>query len=90
MMSDEHPKKRMLSGINGLSGEIEWYTPRQYLDAAVKVMGAIDLDPASSDAAQYNVQATKYFTLKDDGLSQRWFGRVFCNPPYTNNRRMCA
>ena len=66
----------------GLTGEVEWYTPRQYLDAALQVMGAIELDPASSDRAQAHVQAEDYFTLETDGLEQSWFGRVFLNPPY--------
>lgn len=65
-----------------LTGEVEWYTPREYLDAAVEVMGAIELDPASSDRAQEHVKAEDYFTREEDGLAQRWHGRVFLNPPY--------
>jgi hypothetical protein len=47
-------------------------------------MGAIDLDPASSDAQQAcaAVKAARYFTITDNSLEQRWRGRVFCNPPY--------
>lgn len=41
----------MATRLKILTGEIEWYTPRQYLEAVVEVMGNIDLDPASSDAA---------------------------------------
>lgn len=64
------------------TGEIEWYTPDQYLKAARAVLGEIDLDPASSDQAQTKVRAKSYFTIDRDGLKQQWCGRVWLNPPY--------
>jgi phage N-6-adenine-methyltransferase len=64
------------------TGENEWYTPADIISAARKVLGVIDLDPASSAQAQRNVQALQYFTLADDGLMRMWHGSVWLNPPY--------
>jgi phage N-6-adenine-methyltransferase len=67
------------------TGNEEWYTPPEYLEAARAVLGNIDLDPASCDNAQKNVRATKYYTKEDDGLSHDWAGRVWLNPPYSRD-----
>lgn len=66
------------------SGEVEWYTPPQFIVAAREVMGEIDLDPASSSVAQNTVQAKRFYTKDDDGLSVEWRGRVWLNPPYSS------
>ena len=65
-----------------LTGDIEWYTPVEYVNAARSVMGSIDLDPASSVLAQQTIQATTYHTIHDNGLVQPWKGTVWLNPPY--------
>ena len=64
------------------TGENEWYTPQEHIDAAYKVLGAIDLDPASSEIANQRVQAGQIFTIADDGLTKEWGGKVWMNPPY--------
>jgi phage N-6-adenine-methyltransferase len=62
----------------------EWYTPPEYIEAAREVLGGIDLDPASNPIAQRTVKATRYFTKDDDGLTQKWGGHVWLNPPFSN------
>lgn len=64
------------------TGENEWYTPQEHIDAAYKVLGSIDLDPASSEIANQRVQAGRIFTIADDGLTKEWGGKVWMNPPY--------
>lgn len=63
-------------------GRNEWYSPQHIVDAAHRVMGAIDLDPASCYHANQIVRAAWYFTRSDDGLTMPWRGRVWLNPPY--------
>jgi hypothetical protein len=60
-----------------VSGTDVWLTPPHIIEA----LGEFDLDPCSSEDRPWNT-AKKHYTIKDDGLIQPWFGRVWCNPPY--------
>jgi hypothetical protein len=60
----------------------EFYSPVEVIEAARRVMGGIDLDPASCAAADARVRAQRYFTAAEDGLLQEWDGRVWINPPF--------
>jgi ParB family chromosome partitioning protein len=64
------------------AGENEWYTPKEYIEAAIEVMGGIDLDPASTDEANAIVGASRFFDEADNGLERKWTGRIWLNPPY--------
>lgn len=60
-----------------------WYTPPWLIESARAVLGCIDLDPASCDAAQEVVQAQSYYTEATDGLAHAWRGCLWLNPPYS-------
>lgn len=59
----------------------EHYTPGHVVEAARRVLGAFDLDPASCEVANQRVQAARFIGQPDDGLEHQWAGRVFLNPP---------
>ena len=79
---DENIKKPHIS-YNSKNNE--WYTPAKYIEAVTRVMGVIDLDPASNEIANKTVQAGTYYSIDNDGLSKEWRGRVFMNPPYSRD-----
>lgn len=82
MRQKEYVKTKVAANHVESDGD-EWYTPDEYLESARKVLGKIDLDPASTSVAQEIIQAKKFYTKDDDGLTKRWFGTVWLNPPYS-------
>ena len=68
--------------VGNNSGNSEWYTPGEYVDAVRQAMGGIDTDPCSCTAANGVVKAETFYDESDNGLGREWHGRVFVNPPY--------
>lgn len=71
------------SGIGGhhshKAGTVEWLTPPEVIAA----LGPFDLDPCAPLVQPYPT-AAQVFTARDNGLTKKWEGRVWCNPPYAN------
>ena len=56
-------------------------TDPEFIARLEERFGAFDLDVA---AAAHNAKAPAFYAREDDGLSQPWTGRVWCNPPYSD------
>lgn len=66
------------------AGQSEWYTPKEMIDSARKVMGSIDVDPATTeDVNEKIVKSKTFFTAETNGLNKKWPGNVWMNPPYS-------
>jgi phage N-6-adenine-methyltransferase len=71
-------RRRRRRSVHFRSDSDEWATPQRLFD---------DLDAEyhftlDACATPDNAKCASYFTRADDGLAQRWTGRVWCNPPY--------
>ena len=55
----------------------EWLTPPEILAP----LGDFDLDPCAPIVRPWDT-AKKHFTIEDNGLSQKWEGRCWMNPPF--------
>ncbi len=56
----------------------EWSTPQGFFDS-LNERFHFTLDPC---ATSQNAKCLSYFTKAESGLTQKWTGRVFVNPPY--------
>lgn len=69
MSMSGHQSARMISDT--------WLTPPEILNA----LGSFDLDPCCPPDMPWPT-ATRMISPPDDGLSSRWTGRVWLNPPF--------
>lgn len=58
-------------------GKDEWLTP----PSIIKSLGEFDLDPCSPIKRPWDI-AKNHYTIYDNGLTKKWEGRVWLNPPY--------
>ena len=65
--------------INQSSGNVEYYSPLEIVQAAKLTLGGFDLAPASCKVANERINDPQYFSVADDGLTKPWHGRVLLN-----------
>jgi hypothetical protein len=77
----------MSAGRHAVTGNKDWCTPPQYVDAVKSVWGGkIDLDPCSSIYSVVSAN-TEFLLPKTDGLLEDWnYPTVYVNPPYGIDR----
>lgn len=68
--------------VGGWDESNERYTPQTVIDLAKKVIGHINIDPASCEYANSIVDADVFYDYRQDGLKHKWYGSGWCNPPY--------
>lgn len=75
-----HPQQTRKRGVDPATDD-RGTDPLFVSEWAVRLGGPFTLDVAASAA---NAKAPRFFTIEDDGLTQQWSGRVWCNPPYSD------
>ena len=75
----------MLIGRNNpeYKAKDDYYTPPSVFE---RLGLHFDLDVCAPEGGLDWIPAKKHYSLKENGLIQRWFGRVWCNPPYSASK----
>jgi phage N-6-adenine-methyltransferase len=78
-VSRNHPQQ---VAVRGALDEVDDRgTDPAFIATLEERFGKFTLDTA---AAAHNAKATAFYTREMDGLRCAWFGRVWCNPPYSD------
>lgn len=78
---------RKFQHVSKSSASDEWYSPPDLLSLLTTAVGReFDLDPCSptTNPDQAPVVASRYYTIEQDGLSTKWKGIIYMNPPYSS------
>lgn len=80
-----------IEALTQSSGDVEIYTPPNILKAIRQTFDRpIDLDPASCLVANETVQARRFFSKEDNGLSQSWAAdTLWLNHPFNRGWVAC-
>ncbi len=69
----------MISPALYSSATDDWSTPQDLFDRLSAKYGPFDLDVC---ATAENAKCKRFYSKLTNGLTMRWTGRVWCNPPY--------
>jgi site-specific DNA-methyltransferase (adenine-specific) len=78
MVAYRRRRRRHKLSVHFSSASCEWSTPQDLFDR-LHADHQFTLDAC---ATPDNAKCPVYFTRAQDGLTQTWTGRVWCNPPY--------
>lgn len=71
--------------VNPAASIQDYFTPPELVNAAREAMGGIDLDPASHWVANRTHKIPEFFDINRSAFDNRWYGKVWLNPPYGDN-----
>lgn len=72
------------------AGKHEWYTPEYIIKELEYDDHKFMTDPCAAPLhlRPFNIGKINNWTIEDDGLSKKWEGLTFVNPPYGNNTKL--
>lgn len=86
--TQENIARNAAVSVRPASAELDddWQTPQEIIDAAIELLGAIDLDPCGVADPARHLPGVRTLTPHDDSLSRliSWKGRAFVHPPASN------